>query len=273
MKKKNSHISFQNFKENKLSIQFNLDGFSFCITNSNTKQDVYFCEYTFEDTLKTPENLLEKIKEIFKNDTILQEDFSEVNVIHQNELSSIVPNAFFSEEKLTSYLNYNIKTFATDFIAFDEIAQISAKSVYIPYVNINNYLFQNFGDFNYQHHSTVLLEKYLNHNSAKEKVMYVNVSKNYLDIIVLQNNTLLLSNCFKFTTKEDFIYYILFVAEQLSLDNSKFSLYFTGQIALESELYKIAYQYIKNCYFLESKNEIFKHLDAANHNNYILLGL
>lgn len=272
VKIKNSNISLNNSKENKLSIQFNLDGFSFCIHNSSTKKDVYFSEYTFEETLKTPEELLEKIKEIFKKDTILQKDFSEVQVIHQNNLNTLVPNEFFNETHLKTYLNCNIKTLATDFITFDEINTISANNVYVPYVNINNYFFQHFGEFEYKHHTTAFIEKIVKLSIAKEKTMFVNVSKSSIDILVTENNTILLANSFNYNSKEDFIYYILFVAEQLQLDTDTFSLYFTGAISLDSDIYKIAFTYIRNIYFLESNNTIFTTLNMKKHTNYILLG-
>lgn len=272
VRKSNSTISLTHSKDNELSIQFNLDGFSFCIKNPTTKRDIYFCEYDFENSVKNPENLLLKVKEIFKTDTYLQKDFSKVTIIHQNNLSTLVPNAFFNEEKLSNYLDFNIKVLKTDFIAFDTLNKLEAKNIYVPYININNYLFQNFGEFDYQHHTTILLEKYIRQNSSKDKIMYINVSKSNIDIIVLEHKKLVLSNSFNFNTKEDFLYYILFTAEQLNLDTKEFPLYFTGAISLDSPIYKIAYKYIKNIYFLESNNLIFKDLDTPKHSNYILLG-
>lgn len=272
LQKRNSNTSLKNTKDTKLSIQFNLDGFSFCIANNITNTALYFSEYQFSETQKTPENLLLKIKEIFKTDTYLQYDFSTVLVIHQNNLATLVPNLYFNEENLADYLNFNIKTLATDFITFDEIELINAKSVYIPYVNINNYLFQNFGEFEYQHHTSMLIKQLLETTNNPEKTMFVNVSKTSFDVIVLQNKKTLFSNSFSFETKEDFIYYILFVAEQLELNPDEFNLYFTGEITTTSAIYKIAFTYIRNIYFLESKNPIFNHLQQAKHANYILLG-
>ena len=85
------------------------------------------------------------------------------------------------------YVNISLKQFAKEFEHvfsisnifsdfFDNIITIDAKNVYVPYVNINNYLFQNFGEFEYQHHSSILLEKLLKIESSTEKKMYVNVS-------------------------------------------------------------------------------------------------
>ncbi|MEP2170624.1 DUF3822 family protein [Polaribacter sp.] len=270
MIKKNSNITLSNTKDTKLSIQFNLDGFSFCITN--TAETLYFADYIFEEKQITPEKLLSKIEHIFKTDSILQKDFSSVLVVHQNNLFTLVPNRFFNQNKLTEYLNFNIKTLATDYITFDDLPSIAAKNIFVPYVNINNYLFQNFGEFEYKHHLTILIEKLIFIHNSKEKNVFVNVSNDNIDIVVLQNKQLIFSNSFYFETKEDFIYYILFTFEQLKLNVEEIELYFTGLIEKESEIYNITYQYIRNVFFLESKNNIFKTLEASKHTNYILLG-
>ncbi len=272
VQKKNNKFSLKKTKDIELSIQFSLDGFSFCVLDSNTKKDIYFTQYQFEETLNSPEDLLRKIETIFKEDQNLQIEYAAVSVIHQSNLSTIVPSKYFDKNSLATYLNFNIKTLKTDFIAFDNINTIDAKNVYVPYVNINNYLFQNFGEFEYQHHSTILLAKLLKLESSTQKKMYVNVSKSSFDIVVLENRKLILLNSFSYTTKEDFIYYILFTAEQIQLNTEEFKLYFMGEIEVESEIYKIAYTYIKNIFFLKSENSIFKDLEIANHSNYILLG-
>jgi len=268
----NSTIILENTKDIKLSIQFHLDGFSFCITDNSTGDIVYFFKKLFEEKQITPEILMQKVNAQFKEDTYLQKDFSSILVIHENNLSTLVPNKYFSEDKLVEYLNFNIKTLATDYIAFDEIQEMNAKNVYVPYVHINNYLFQNFGTFEYKHHTTVLIEKLLSLGHYEEKKVYVNVASKNFDVIVIQNKQLKFSNSFHFETKEDFIYYILFTFEQLKLDVENIELYFCGDIELESEIYNSTYQYIRNIFFLESNNPIFDQISASKHSNYILLG-
>lgn len=272
VRKTNSNISITKRKENKLSIQFNLDGFSFSIQDNTSKKDVYFCEYHFDEEQVTPENLLKKIEEIFKNDADLQQDFLTVDVIHQNPLFTFVPNTYFDEKNLEQYLNFSVKTLATDYITVDNLSCINAKNVYVPYVNINNYLFQNFGEFEYKHHLSLLIEKLLQKAPSEAKTMFINVARSTLDIVVLAENKLQLVNVFEYHSKEDFIYYILFVAEQLKLNTDSVPLFFTGKITSDSEIYKITYQYIRNVSFLESENIIFNHLKVPKHSNFILLG-
>jgi len=271
VQRKTNNTSLENTKNLKLSIQFSLDGFSFCISEENNTI-LYFSEYTFDKVQTTPKNLLLKIQEIFKKDSNLQKDFIAVLVIHQNNLSTLVPNQYFDESKLEKYLNFNIKTLATDFITFDNLEQIQAKNVFVPYVNINNYLFQNFGEFDYKHHLSILIEKLIEKSTFTDKRMFVNVNTSTFDIIVLQGKNLVLANSFSFNTKEDFIYYILFTIEQLGLDTEKLQLSLMGGIEEESEIYKIVYVYIRNIHFLESQSSIFNEISHSKHSNFILLG-
>ncbi|MBU3012239.1 DUF3822 family protein [Polaribacter vadi] len=272
VQKKSSKTSLQKIKDIKLSIQFSLDGFSFCISHLETKKDLFFTEYLFDETLNSPVDLLNKIESIFKSDANLQLEYAKVDAIHQNNLSTLVPNVFFDENNLDAYLKHNIKTLKNDFITYDDLTNIEAKNVYIPFVNINNYLFQNFGEFEFNHHLTLLIDKLLNKHTSDEKVMYVNVDKNSFDIVIIEDKNLILSNTFGYASKEDFIYYILFTAEQTQLNTEEFKLYFIGEINSESDIYKIAYKYIKNVFILESENNIFNDLDLPNQSNYILLG-
>ncbi len=272
MQKKSSKNSLQNTKDIALSIQFSLDGFSFCITDTKRKEIVYFTSYLFDDTLKSPKKLLDEIKVIFNKDKNLQYEFNAIEVIHENYLSTLVPELYFSEDSLQNYLSFSVKTFKNDFITYDSITNIKAKNVYIPYVNINNYIFQNFGEFEYKHHHTVLLQKLLSRKPEENKVMYVNVVKNNFDVVVIENETVIFLNSFAYQTKEDFLYYILFTAEQLHLNTEEFKLFFSGEISEESNIYNIIHNYIRNISFLESKNNIFKYLELQNYTNYILLG-
>ncbi len=268
MTKKTNNSKNSIFK--KLSIQFSLDGFSFCILD-NLQKITHFSEVIFNTKLATPQELLFKIETTFKKEEVLQQDFSTVLAIHQNKLSTIVPTIFFDKNELKSYLNFNAKTLKTDLFSFDNLNNIDAKNVYIPYININNYLFQHFGEFEYKHYTSILIDKLIAKNQSSAKKMFVYVSKNTLNIVVLENKQLLLANTFSFHTKEDFIYYILFVAKQLKLDTEKFVLSFLGDIEKDSEIYKITYNYVRYINFYESKNSFLNKKQFTKHPHFILI--
>lgn len=194
--------------------------------------------------------------------------FESVSIAHANNLSTFVPKPFFKEENIADYLKYNIKVLQNDFIVHDNIDGADMINVYIPFVYLNNFLFDKFGSFEYKHSSSVFVESILKKSVPKdEQIFYVNVENGFFQITVVKNNKLVLYNAFDFKTKEDFIYFILFTAEQLKMNPDKFKLYLSGQIDKESVLYKIVYTYVRNVYFLESSSE------NENHQNYILLNL
>ena len=267
--KKNSVIA----QNKNLSIQFSLDGFSFCISNSDTKEILIFTEYIFEKAIDSPEFLLEKIIATFATDKDLQQDFVSVFAVHQNNLSTLVPNEYFDRNSLSSYLKYTVKTLTTDFITYDSLESTDANTVYIPYVNINNYLFQNFGEFEYKHHSTILIDKLLDFSKENsEKQFFVHVSPNQLDIVVCEQDSLIFHNSFSFSTKEDFIYYILFTAEQLKMAPNEFQLTLIGDINKESDLYMITYNYVRNVHFIKPISNFFTDSEEfLNHSNFILV--
>lgn len=232
-----------------LSIQVSLNGLSFSILNRNTNT---ITKIKHIDFLKkeTPFYALDKLKHVFEEEESLKTTFSKVIVIHQNQLSTIVPNALFKEDTLADYLKFNAKILQTDFITFDEVTTNESVNVYVPYVNINNYLFERFGAFTYKHATTILIENLLQDQSNdSNSKMIVNVITNRFDLLIIKKNKLEFYNSFEFNSKEDFLYYILFTAEQLKLDPETFQLEMLGAIRKDDELHAIAYKYIRHINF------------------------
>ena len=271
VKKKTINKNIEVTSKRKLSIQFSLDGFSFCTTNTHNEV-LEFSSYTFSKTKNSPELVLEKLQDIFKKEKSLQYDFETVTVIHQNNLNTLVPNEYFKKDALKSYLKYSIKTIATDLITFDELDFMNSKNVYIPYVNINNFLFQNFGEFEYKHYSSVLLEKLFS-IATNDICCYIHVSKSTFDIVIIKNSNLQFFNIFEYKTKEDFMYYVLFTLEQLELSTEETLVTVLGDIEEDSDLFRLMYTYIRNIDFLSSKNAVFNNQkEISKHSNFILIG-
>ncbi|TYA71997.1 DUF3822 family protein [Seonamhaeicola marinus] len=241
-----------------LSIQIGLNGLSFSVLDSDTNTIIALKQFDFDRKLN-PLELLDRIKEIFSLEEELQGNFTNVTVIHDNELSTLVPKPLFNEEALADYLKFNSKILKTDYICYDESSLGDSVCVYVPYVNINNYIYDKFGSFTFKHVSTVLIESILQLEKNSETVkMYVNVNKTHFELITLDKSQLLFYNSFDYVTKEDFIYYLLFTAEQLKLNPEVFELVFIGDIEKSNDLYKIAYKYIRNVAF-GSRKDIYNY--------------
>lgn len=243
----NNDITQKNYK--KLSIQVSLSGLSFCVLDllSNTVQTVHSVVFLKNSIIE------EALWKVFIDFPILTQNYDEVIVLHDNNLNTFVPNSLFDEKYLGSYLQYNVKVFETDLFGFDVLASHEMNNVFVPYVNVNNFLLDQYSTFNYKHKNSVLVERLLNlNNSSQEKEVYVHFQSNYFEIIVVKGNKLIFFNSFEYSSPEDFIYYILFTFEQLQLNPESISVKILGTISKDSDYFAIAYKYIRNCTLFDS---------------------
>ena len=230
----------------KLAIQVSLNGLSFATFDTLTNKVTTLQKIDFGKVNVTIK-IEDLFAEAFEKHPELKTGYDEVVIIHSNNLSTFVPTALFDEEYLGSYLQFNTKVFETDFFAFDELGNYEMNNVYIPYVNMNNYFIDQFGTFDYKHANTILVNKLLDLSKNKEELqMFAHISGTHFEIVVIQNQKLQLFNSFDYKTPEDFIYYILFTAEQLHLNPESFKLELLGTIIEGDSLYEIAYKYVRN---------------------------
>ena len=231
---------------NKLSIQVSLNGLSFCIVDTIANTILSSDRISFEKEL-TPHGIQKGLVSLFKKHKIAQQHFTDIIVIHRNKLFSLVPKSLFDENEVPNYLKFNTKILANDHIAYDEVENHDMINVYVPFVNVNNYIYELFGEFTFKHSGTIMIESLLTSQSTtKEPTCYLHVVDRQMEMTVLSQKKLILYNSFDFVTKEDFIYYILFTFEQLELDAESVKLKLFGAIEEGDSNYNICYEYIKN---------------------------
>ncbi|VXA99323.1 conserved hypothetical protein [Flavobacterium sp. 9AF] len=263
----NNDITTKNYK--KLSIQVSLSGLSFCVFDLITKKVIAYnnVEYAKNSVIE------EQLWKIFIDHTILSNSYDEILVLHDNALNTFVPEVLFDSQHLGSYLQYNVKVFDTDFFSFDRIDNYGINNIYVPYVNINNFLLDQFKSFEYKNVNSIVVKKVLDISIGNdEKEVFIHVQKDHFEIIVVKNQQLLLFNSFEYNTPEDFIYYILFTYEQLQLSAETIEMHLFGNITESDDYFKLAYKFIRNCRLLDTKQwvNILERTELEIRNNFIL---
>jgi hypothetical protein len=254
----NTYIE-QNF--DKLSIQVSLNGLSFCVLDTINNSIRYADTIVFEEE-RSPYGLQKGLVTLLEKHSLHGKKFSEVIVVHRNNLFSLVPKSLFDSTEIANYLKFNTKMLVTDHIDYDEIEGHDIINVYVPFVNVNNYIYELFGEFTFKHNGTVMIESLLNGNTTdREPTCYVHIAHHQIDITVLANKKLVLFNSFKFNTKEDLLYYLLFTMEQLNLDTESTKLKLFGAIEEGDEFYDICFQYIKNVSIFSLPTSVYPFID------------
>ena len=198
-----------------------------------------------------------EIEEILTQLKIKLKEFNLINVVKvililNNKLSVLVPNDFFKEDNCLDYLKFNSRLIKNDVASSDYIEELKAYNVYIAYGNITNYLIEKFGSFEYFHYNTVLLKKlYFELSTDKKIIIYVNINKSYLNIIVFKGKKLYYSNTFNYKSKDDILYFLLFVMEQNKLVNNKTKIKLIGEKEDINQHYTYLSKFVKN---IEIKN-------------------
>lgn len=92
------------------------------------------------------------------------------------------------------------------------------------------------------------MKLFFNRNRELQK-LFLHCQPNHFELVIIEKGKLLFANSFEYETSEDFLYYLLFTAEQLGMDPEDFELVLCGNISNDAEAYKLAWNYIKNISF------------------------
>lgn len=239
----------------KLTLLVSPEGFSFAVTDTLSGKITQIKTVDFGQMSKT-ESPEDHYWKAFVDHFELTRNYDEVSIIHDNNLNTFVPKALFDEDYIGSYLQYNTKVFETDFFDFDDLAPHEINNVYVPFVNLNNFLIDHYGPFTYKNVNSILVQKILEKSrNNDERQIFAHIGAKHFELIVVQNQKLILFNSFQYTTREDFLYYLLFTAEQLNLNPENVQLKMLGDVSQDSELYRAAYDYVRNVSLMDVSAE------------------
>jgi len=275
IKKYDEALNKELSEQYELSIQFAPDGFSFCIFHPKVNKYLSIESISFATV-----NSISEIEQFFEqqvktNDWILL-NYKKIKIYFENEFSALIPASLYNENDKGLYANFNYTIPEGHFCKSDYIKSMDAYLVYTIPEKLLKKFQQLFSDFDIFSSSANIIESLILQykNAGSDKKMFVNVRTTFIDIIVLEKNKVQFFNSFQYHTPDDFIYFIIFVIEQLNLNPETINLIFSGMINKNSSLFENVYQYVRNLSFqkipsVHKYSYIFSELPA--HYYYSLL--
>ena len=250
-------LQIEESKNQRLSIQLSLDGFSFCIYDKQRNKLTGLQTFAFEDVANDRAlNLL--LTELLPTIAHLQADYDKIRIVVENTKSTLLPSVLFDLQHLHKYLQFNHRISTTELVLYDRMPMLDAVNVWAFSETIYHNLLQFFPAGTIQHHATTLIESLLLQykNRSTEPLVFVNVRAGYFDVVVLSNNNLLLYNAFHFVTNEDLAYYLLFVLEQLGINPEVAEVVLYGDIKAGTPLFEYLSRYIRHLQFGRRSNTL-----------------
>jgi len=237
-----------------LSIQFSTRDLSFAILDLERNKYV-FLENISLDGAAAP---AKEIKNAFEHNSVLKSKFKSASALGVNNLATLVPNPIYDDSKAADFLELNLERIESlgitkesaipeREICRDDLSELNSVNLYYLSSELVALLRKSQSDISIMHYSSVLIKSaLLRYKNQHVKKLLVHFHKDAFDIIVIDQNQLKLYNTFSYQSKEDFVYYILFACEQLSINPELIETEVFGEIDKHSEYYSLLYTYIRN---------------------------
>lgn len=206
----------------------------------------------------------------------LKGTFSSIRLFYETNKSTLIPISLFDPSDREALAHFNFDVPGDMEIKHDQLVNSDAVLLYTIPADVLQFVRDAFPEHRLQCHASVLIEvlQTLNKNQSPGKKMFVNVRHAQIDIVILEGNKLIFYNSFSYHSKQDFIYYIIFVIEQLNLNPEVIELRLSGLIDKKSTLFDTAWKYIRHIEFQElpaAYRYSYLFNDVSPHRYFILL--
>jgi len=210
-----------------------------------------FIAFSQKDTQSTGgyQTYFEQIKNHLSENQLAGYHYKDVIVLWETQRSTLIPNALFEPAEAETYFHFNHGAGTDEKILTDKLNTAEVYNVFAVPEGLEENM--NFTTFRIRHHASAFIESMMvfsKHNMLPKQV-FINVHATFFDMLVTENGGLLFYNSFAYKTAEDFIYFVLFVYEQLKLSPENNGIILSGGIMKNSGLYDLLYKYIRKIDF------------------------
>lgn len=232
-----------------LSIQVSLDGFSFALLNVNDQKYTAIQFYDIQECHNYSE-LAEKIEQIIAQQELLQQHYSTVTICICNSINALTPKDLYKKNYGKELLGFNQILLQNEDESNDWLKSIECFNSYVIPKELKRCFDKYYPNHSWKHQSTVFIESVMQHYKLNEETtIYISVQNAYFQLVVLEGRKLKFFNGYEYRSGEDIIYYILFALEQLNLNPDQIPIVISGEIEINSEVYKFIHRYIRNISF------------------------
>lgn len=256
------------FSDYELFVRLSAEAITYCVSDINTGKYLHLESYDLsEPGRKTYIPGDSEMKDTAKLTALLENDlqwltnnFNKTRVLVDQGNSTLVPEALFNENEKGSIFEFNIAggPYKEDELHHDQLQSVNAYALYHVPAGMTSLIEKFFPGAAVYHHSTSTIQSlYLKYmNQENDRQLFVNTGKSRLDILRLQGKKLEYFNSFRYNTAEDFMYYLIFVVEQLGLNPESVELMMVGEIDRHSTLSDLILKYIRNVQFIKRNEEL-----------------
>ena len=186
-------------------------------------------------------NKQEDLSNLLSNDMYITKEFYSKSISLSNFPNTLVPTELYNQKDNNKIFELNHGK--AEVILIDDLNDYQIKNIYSIPESLNQTINNLIPNINIKSQTTILIDYILSKNYNTEKLTLY-IKDNYVNILITYNNQLIFQNKFKFSTKEDLLFYSLFCIQEMNLSPEKIDTEIYGNIS-KSE-FQILYEYIRN---------------------------
>ena len=232
----------------RLAIQFSLGGLSFALLDTKT-QTLVALECYQSDLLTDSDDLFRALERALESKGLNNSSFQSVICLIDNRYATLVPNPVFNEADLAKYLDFGFQIPEGYAIVSEPLATMRCHHVYAMPKALQDKVQSKWKEVKITHSSSIFLDSAMQSNV--ETGVFVQVRNRDFDMLVKKESKLFFFNNFKFNTKEDFAYFLLFAMEQNGCSGQDTPVCFSGLIRPASDIIDLCGRYVKDIRFVD----------------------
>jgi hypothetical protein len=242
-----------------LSILVGRDRLSFCFNRHDDNSLIGIESYSLgvsepqSSSQNDNQEWCRELKLLFKDLESLKKPFRQTRIAVECQKSTLIPQELFSAGNQEELLSFNHPKEEFEICRHETVPKLKAEIIYsIPSCIISE-LQAVLPEAEIVNASGQMIENLLKQplESALDGILYANVRGVWVEVICIEKGKLRYLNSFRYRTREDLAYYIIFILEQLGLNPDTITMILMGNIERQSERFELLYRYIRNIRFMD----------------------
>jgi len=237
----------------RMAIQFALGGLSFALLDSPTNTLVGL-EYYQSDLLTETADIMRTAERAMEAKGLNSKDFQQVTCIVDERINCLVPQPLFDPAEKEKYLDFGFHPADSRMVLADKIETSDCHNVFAWSKTLHDRVLAKWKTATIIHSSSVFIQWVM--QTQTPTGVFVNVRNRDFDMVVKKEGKLFFFNNFRFNTKDDFAYFLLFAMEQNKMSGHDATVCFSGLIRPASEIIDLCGRYVRDIVFVEDSHEM-----------------
>jgi len=200
---------------------------------------------------------INKLKLAITNEDMLHVPFHEVRIAVAQTPFTFIPRVLHEEVLNRKYLALNAPVEESDTVLVNNIRSLFIKNIFSMEGEEVSYLEEVFQHPKFFHVTSALLENILrNKDQLSPQQILIDIKQNLMHVMYFENGEFKFLNQFRFTNKDDFLYFVLLVADQFQVDRNTCDVKLSGEIMPDSLLFSEIWKFFQSISFLPLNENI-----------------